>query len=73
MEKVFSEAPLKFKDIPKVVASKQLKRLAVLVYKCLINKEPVLLVGETGVGKTVLCQVFATIVTALPLFAINCH
>jgi midasin len=45
----------------------------VLVYKCLINKEPVLLVGETGVGKTVLCQVFATIVTELPLFAINCH
>ena len=52
---MFLDAPLKFKDIPKVVASKQLKRLAVLVYKCLINKEPVLLVGETGVGKTVLC------------------
>ena len=28
------------------------------VERCLKNKEPVLLVGETGSGKTTVCQVF---------------
>ena len=35
-----------------IVVTKTLKKLAVLVHKCLVNKEPVLLVGETGCGKT---------------------
>jgi midasin len=47
--------------IPRLVVSRQLKRLAVLVHKCLSNEEPVLLVGETGCGKTSLCQVFAAL------------
>jgi midasin len=55
LEKTFEEVHKKLVGVPKIIASKQLKRLAVLVYKCLLNKEPVLLVGETGVGKTVLC------------------
>lgn len=41
--------------IPKLIVSRQLLRLAVLVHKCLSNNEPVLLVGETGCGKTTLC------------------
>lgn len=47
--------------IPRLIVSRQLKRLAVLVHKCLRTKEPVLLVGETGCGKTTLCQVFAAL------------
>lgn len=73
LEKTFEDVHKKLVGVNKVIASKQLKRLAVLVYKCLLNKEPVLLVGETGVGKTVLCQIFAFIVTEMDLFAINCH
>ncbi len=48
-------------NLPKLIQSQQLKRLAVLIHRCLINQEPVLLVGETGCGKTTLCQVFASI------------
>lgn len=55
-----------------MVPTRQLKRLAVLLHKCLRNREPVLLVGETGVGKTSLCQVFAAL-NKQELFAINCH
>ena len=58
--------------IPRLVVSRQLKRLAVLVHKCLRNQEPVLLVGETGCGKTSLCQVFAAL-HGQQLFSINCH
>jgi len=58
--------------IPKLIVSQQLKRLAVLVHKCLRNKEPVLLVGETGCGKTTLCQVFAALNKQV-LHSINCH
>ncbi|SJM84125.1 related to Midasin [Zygosaccharomyces bailii] len=43
-----------------IVWTGALKRLAVLVQSCLINKEPVLLVGETGCGKTTICQILAS-------------
>lgn len=60
--KIFSSVPKEL-NLPPIILSRQIKRLAVLVYKCLMNKEPVLLVGETGCGKTTLCQVFANAVT----------
>ena len=44
-----------------MIITSQLRRMAVLVHKCLKNKEPVLLVGETGCGKTTLCEVFANL------------
>jgi midasin len=55
-----------------LVHTKQLKRLAVLLHKCLSNNEPVLLVGETGCGKTSLCQAFAALFKQ-QLHSINCH
>jgi midasin len=58
--------------VPAILESQTLKRLAALVFKCLRNKEPVLLVGETGCGKTTLCQVFAAM-NSQELFSINCH
>lgn len=69
---VFANVPAEL-NLPKLIMSRQLIRLAALVAKCLKNKEPVLLVGETGCGKTTLCQVFASEVTKQPLFSINCH
>ena len=42
-----------------VVYTKALRRLFVLVGRCLRHGEPVMLVGETGCGKTTICQLFA--------------
>ncbi|XP_074595793.1 midasin [Brevipalpus obovatus] len=38
-----------------------LKRMAVLLFKALEYREPVLLVGETGCGKTTVCELFAAL------------
>ena len=46
--------------------------MATLVEKCLINREPVLLVGETGCGKTTICQLMS-IMYQVPFYSINCH
>lgn len=40
-----------------IVWTGAMKRLFALVWKCMVNHEPVLLVGETGCGKTTVCQV----------------
>ena len=72
LQHIFDNVPKEL-NLSKIIASKQLKRLAVLVEKCLLNKEPVLLVGETGCGKTTLCQVFASEITKQALMQINCH
>ena len=49
-----------------------LKRLVTIVRRCVANKEPVLLVGETGCGKTTVCQLLASVV-GQTLRVINCH
>lgn len=48
------------------------RRLFVLVSKALANNEPVLLVGETGCGKTQLCQAIAQ-AFGKKLNAVNAH
>lgn len=40
-----------------VVWTGAMKRLFSLVFNCIQHNEPVLLVGETGCGKTTVCQV----------------
>ena len=42
-----------------IVWTKAMKRLYVLASQALVNNEPVLLVGETGCGKTSICQLLA--------------
>jgi midasin len=42
-----------------VVWTKAMRRLYILVSKALENNEPVLLIGETGCGKTTISQVMA--------------
>ena len=48
------------------------KRMAVLVLKCYLQREPALLIGETGCGKTTLSQLLAH-VNQQPFFSLNCH
>lgn len=55
-----------------IIWTKAMQRLYILVCRALKFNEPVLLVGETGSGKTSVCQVFAD-VTGLRLHGLNCH
>ena len=55
-----------------IVWTKAMQRLYILVCRALKFNEPVLLVGETGSGKTSVCQVFAD-VTGRRLYGLNCH
>lgn len=55
-----------------VVWTYNMRRLAVLIAKAFIFNEPVLLVGETGCGKTTICQVLATL-KSRQLLSVNCH
>ena len=47
-------------------------RLFNCVSRCITAGEPVLLVGDTGAGKTTVCQLLA-ILRAQPLRILNCH
>lgn len=49
-----------------------MRRLVKLVGECLGHKEAVLLVGETGCGKTTVCQIFAEL-RKQTLHIVNCH
>lgn len=49
-----------------------MRQLAVLVAKAFQFKEPVLLVGETGGGKTTVCKLIAEI-NHQQLVSVNCH
>ena len=62
-------------DVPSssnIVWTQAMQRLLVLVGRALRSKEPVLLVGETGSGKTSVCQVYADAVNK-HLLSLNCH
>ncbi|XP_056422084.1 midasin [Hyla sarda] len=55
-----------------VVWTYGMRRLAVLVGRALEFGEPALLVGDTGCGKTTICQMFAALRNQ-KLFSVNCH
>ncbi|KAL9004418.1 MAG: hypothetical protein Q9188_002756 [Gyalolechia gomerana] len=55
-----------------VVWTKSLRRLYVLVTEALKSREPVLLVGDTGSGKTTICQVIAEAMQNR-LYIVNAH
>ncbi|XP_018570303.1 midasin [Anoplophora glabripennis] len=59
----------KYKNI---VWTYHMRQLAVLVAKALEFKEPVLLVGETGGGKTTVCKLIADN-NGQELITVNCH
>ena len=55
-----------------IVWTKSMRRLYVLVSQALSKNEPVLLVGETGSGKTTICQVIAAAMKKT-LHIVNAH
>ena len=55
-----------------LVWTSAMQRLFILVTRALRFNEPVLLVGETGCGKTSVCQLYAEIISK-ELRALNCH
>lgn len=55
-----------------VVWTKAMRRLFILVAHALRNNEPVLLVGETGCGKTTVCQMLAAAM-GKQLHIVNAH
>ena len=56
----------------KITWTKPIRRLFTLVYLCIRFREPVILVGETGCGKTTVCQLVAQILQRA-LRIVNCH
>lgn len=61
-----------------VIWTKSMQRLYFLVERCYRVKEPVLLVGETGGGKTTVCQLLSLGLSAqnkesIKLLILNCH
>lgn len=55
-----------------IIWTKTMRRLSVLVTQALKNDEPVLLVGETGSGKTTICQLIAKAMNT-NLHIVNAH
>lgn len=55
-----------------VIWTKAMRRLAVLVMTSMQNNEPLLLVGETGCGKTTVCQMIAKFFNK-SLIVVNAH
>lgn len=59
-------------SIQEIVWTRSMRRLYILVTQALKRNEPVLLVGETGSGKTTICQVVAKIMNTR-LHIVNAH
>ncbi|KAI9206667.1 P-loop containing nucleoside triphosphate hydrolase protein [Polychytrium aggregatum] len=55
-----------------VVWTRAMKKLVVMVMACISNKEPTLLVGETGCGKTTVCELLAR-ASGRDLVMVNAH
>ncbi|KAJ2533294.1 AAA ATPase midasin, partial [Coemansia sp. RSA 1933] len=56
----------------RIAWTKAMRRLFILTALCVRFHEPVLLVGETGCGKTTVCQMLAA-ARAQQLHIVNCH
>ena len=61
-----------FLESSKIERTQELDRCMALMFRALKSKEPVLLVGETGCGKTTLAQAMADLLN-LKFTALNCH
>ncbi|KAJ8113010.1 hypothetical protein OPT61_g4755 [Boeremia exigua] len=60
VQRIIEEAPKGSTKIDSnVVWTHAMRRLFVLVRHAMVNNEPVLLIGETGCGKTTVCQMLA--------------
>ncbi|KAL7319508.1 AAA ATPase midasin [Mucor circinelloides] len=71
-DRMLREHAAKTGEDTKLVWTKAMRRLFSLVARCLQHNEPVLLVGETGCGKTTVCQMLAETYNR-ELHIVNCH
>ncbi|KAG8656474.1 hypothetical protein MANES_04G142500v8 [Manihot esculenta] len=60
------------KSLGNIILTKSMRRLSFLLKRCYELREPVLLVGETGGGKTTVCQLLSTMLGS-KLHILNCH
>ena len=69
-------------NLRSIAFTPSMQRLLALVHRCVTNREPVLLVGESGCGKTTVVQLLALLGWTkgdmvagqdTPLVSINCH
>lgn len=58
---------------PEFVWTPSAKRLALLSGLAYTFNEPFLLVGDTGLGKTTICQILSRMSSKSKLHIINCH
>eukprot|EP00794_Sanderia_malayensis_P000583 gene583-1243_t len=63
---------VKTDEFKHLVWTSNLRRMAVLVGRAMQFNEPILLVGDTGCGKTTICQLFSHLRKS-KLHTINCH
>ncbi|KAJ4459704.1 putative AAA ATPase midasin [Paratrimastix pyriformis] len=66
-----AQCPAELEPFRSIVWTTSFKRLFVLVARAMIA-EPVLIVGDTGCGKTTVCQLLAALLQR-PLHILNCH
>ncbi|KAL8154412.1 hypothetical protein V2J09_012172 [Rumex salicifolius] len=59
-------------SVGNIIWTESMSRLYYLVERCYQMREPVLLVGETGAGKTTVCQLLSMILQS-KLHILNCH
>jgi midasin (ATPase involved in ribosome maturation) len=59
-------------NVKAIAPTQSMMRLLTLVQRCINQKEPVLLVGETGSGKTTVVQLLS-IIMQRELTVVNCH
>lgn len=59
-------------NLNNIVITKSYRRLINLMYKAWLNHEPILLIGETGIGKTRMCEIVASLFK-IELKSINVH
>nr|XP_039270627.1 midasin-like [Styela clava] len=70
LKKIVGKVPTEFSHI---VFTKPLRKLIIMLHRALKFDEPVLLVGETGCGKTTACQLVSVIESSSDFCTINCH
>ncbi|CAN1795130.1 MDN1 [Linum perenne] len=71
-ESVGSHSNSGLQSVGDVILTASMRRLYFLVESCYKLREPVLLVGETGGGKTTVCQLLSEILES-NLHILNCH
>jgi len=72
VQKKLREGTLAVEGISGIAITASMKRLWKLVGRCIDHNEPVLLIGETGCGKTTVCQLMAAH-KGQEIHILNCH